>query len=133
MRALRTNAKAKDLASEIWTEVNPHLPEIRDVVQVADVLIAIFVRPNKTSGGIELPDSYRDEDIFQGKTGLIIKMGPEAFADDDTHNWPVKPKVGDWVAYRVSDGWPFYIGNQPCRLVNERGIRLLLNRPDVVY
>lgn len=133
MRALKTSAKSADLASEIWIKVNPHLPDIQDVVQVADVLVAIWVRPNRTAGGIELPDSYRDEDVFQGKTGLILMVGSQAFADDDTHQWPVKPKVGDWVAYRVGDGWPFYIGEQPCRLVNERGIRLLLNRPDVIY
>lgn len=133
MRALRTSALAADLASEIWKQVNPHLPEIRDLVQVADVLVAIFVRPNVTAGGIHLTDAYKDEDVFQGKTGLILRMGPQAFTDDETHSWPVKPRVGDWVAYRVSDGWPIYLGDQPCRLVNERGIRMVLNRPDVVY
>lgn len=133
MRALRTSARAKDLASEIWTAVNPHLPEIQSLVQLGDVLVAIWVRPNRTAGGVELPDSFKDEDVFQGKTGLILQLGPEAFKDDDRHHYPVKPRVGDWVAYRVSDGWPFFLGSQPCRLVNERGIRMVLSRPDVVY
>lgn len=133
MRALRTSAASADLKSEIWAVVNPLLPDIRSVVQVSDVLVAIWVRPNRTAGGIELPDSYRDEDVFQGKTGLVLTMGDLAFSDDETHRWPVKPKVGDWVAYRVSDGWPFMLGQQPCRLVNERGIRMVLERPDVVY
>ena len=78
MKALKTSAKAKDLASEIWTKVNPHLQDIQGIVQLADVVVAIFVRPNRTAGGIELPDNYRDEDVFQGKTGLIIAGAPKS-------------------------------------------------------
>lgn len=133
MRALKTSAKSADLASEIWTKVNPHLPDLGPLVQLGDVLVAIWVRPNITAGGIHLTDNYKDEDVFQGKVGLILKMGPMAFQDDETHKWPIKPKIGDWVTYRVSDGWPFMLVDQPCRIINERAIRLVLNRPDVVY
>ncbi len=102
-----------------------------------DLLLAIYQRPEKTASGIYLSDRVRGEDIYQGKAGLIIKMGPMAFKDDDTTTppiaWPVKPDIGDWVLFRVSDGWPVIVGEQHCRIINERGIRMILNRPDVVF
>ncbi len=136
MRALKVEATSKNLASDIWTAVNPHLPDLGDMVQLGDLLVALWHRPEKTAGGIILTDKSRGEDIYQGKAGLIIKMGPMAFQDDETTTppikWPIKPKIGDWVLFRVSDGWPFVLGETHCRIINERGIRMILNRPDVV-
>jgi len=139
MKALLTRTAAADLRSQIWERVNPHLPTIRGVVQLGDVVVGLWMRSEeeRTPGGILVPVGSRDENIYQGKCGLILMMGPQAFEDDPTHEptivWPVKPKVGDWVVFRVSDGWPFLIGEQHCRLVNERGIRLVVERPDIVY
>ena len=45
----------------------------------ADVLVATYLRPNITKGGIVLTDKYADEDKFQGKVGLIIAVGENAF------------------------------------------------------
>jgi co-chaperonin GroES (HSP10) len=127
------------MASRIWEKVNPHMEKIKGIVQLGDIVVALWQKTSddQTEGGILLPDGYRDEDIYQGKSGLVIMMGPEAFADDPLASppirWPIKPKLGDWVVFRVSDGWPFMIGDQSCRLVNERAVRLIVERPDVVY
>lgn len=133
MQAIKAATASKDLASEIWTKVNPYLPDLGDLVQLGDLLVALFQRPEKTAGGIFLTDKARGEDIYQGKAGLIIKIGPLAFQDDETHTWPVKPTIGNWILFRVSDGWPFILGDQHCRIINERGVRMILNRPDVVF
>lgn len=47
------------------------------------VLVAIYVRPNITAGGIWRPDENVKEDEYQGKVGLVIKTGPAAFKDTD--------------------------------------------------
>ena len=39
------------------------------------VLVAIYQRPNKTASGIYLSDGVRAEDQYQGKVGLVLKLG----------------------------------------------------------
>ena len=50
-----------------------------------EIVVAVYIRPEKTQSGIYLPDSHRDEDRHQSKVGLVVKVGPEAFDD---------PKIG---------------------------------------
>ena len=46
------------------------------------VLVAGYVRPAKTRGGIFMPDKVIEEDRFQGNIGMVVKLGPGAFKDD---------------------------------------------------
>src|ERR1044072_8762696 len=73
------------------------------------VLVATYIQPEKTSGGVYLPDKSLLEDRFQGKCALVLKMGPLAFKDDKVAKFGgVKVEVGDWVFCRPSDGWEVY-------------------------
>ena len=47
------------------------------------ILVAVYIRPNKTKSGIYLSDQSREEDKVQGKVGLVVKKGPSAFVDDE--------------------------------------------------
>ncbi|MDE2106105.1 MAG: hypothetical protein KGL39_53275 [Patescibacteria group bacterium] len=125
-----------DPKKEIQDRMEPFLDGI--TVLGADVLLGVYVRPEKTKGGIHLTQQYRQEDEYQGLACVILKMGPVAFLEDDDHKYDVKPKVGDWVAVRKSEGFSFKIGAssgdvQPCRLMNERGVRLIISEPDMVW
>lgn len=131
MKAIKTEVLSS--ASEIWERVNPHLEEIEEIIGDG-VLVAIWQKPERTAGGVFLTDRTRDEDVFQGKSGLVLKMGHLAFKEDEDHVWGERvPRVGDWVAYRVGDAWPLYLGEQPCRIVRDVHVRMILRRPDVVY
>lgn len=98
------------------------------------VLVAVYVRPEKTKSGIYIPDANRDEDKIQGKVGLVIKMGPEAF-DDPNGNWfnGIKVNVNDWVIFRPSDGWSITINNVICRILDDTNIRGRIQFPDQVW
>ena len=50
------------------------------------VLVAVYIRPEKTSGGIIRPDSVREEDKYQGKVGLLLKKGRTAFIDEEARS-----------------------------------------------
>lgn len=109
-----------------------------DAIEVVGqyVLIGKYIRPAglKTMGGIELPESAVADDRYQTKVGLVLKMGPRAFQDDDQvkfYGW--KPDIGDWVAFRSSDGLNFQVGRHECRLVPDVHIKLRLAHPDAVY
>jgi len=98
------------------------------------LLIAIYIRPEKTASGIMLPGQSRDEDKHQGKVGLIIKKGPEAFEDPDKHWFKgLKVEVGDWVFFRVTDGWSIDVHGVPCRMIDDIDIRGRTKFPDGVW
>ena len=131
-------------SEEIFAALQSTLDQI-DVLG-AHVLVAIYQRPTVTKGGVHLPDKFKDEDIYQGKVGLVLKLGPLAFQEDEAHRWSAPatgsgsagtgervPTVGDWVAFRTSDGWPMILNEKHCRMVEDINFRLILQQPDVVY
>ena len=98
------------------------------------VLIAIYIRPTKTKSGIILTDRTVDEDRWQGKVGLVVKIGASAF-EDSTGQWfnGVKINVGDWVVFRPSDGWHCAVNGNLCRLLDDVNIRARIQHPDQVW
>lgn len=121
----------QDPKAEIQAAVAPYLDEI--VPMGARIMVAVYQRPEKTKGGVFLTQDSRNEDRWQGKCGLILKMGPLAFQADATHQWGDRiPKIGDWVAFRVGDTHPFLLGDRTCRLVEDVYVQMILDRPDVI-
>lgn len=98
------------------------------------VLIGIYIRPAKTAGGIILADQTRDEDLYQGKVGLVLKKGPIAFADDDRVSFHGKTaEVGDWIVFRPSDGWALSVNKVACRVLQDVHVRAKVASPDVIW
>lgn len=110
-------------------------------LRVNQILCAVYERGSETKGGIILPDQTRAEDRYQGKVGLVVKMGPMAFVSDETTKFQPddKLKIGDWVVYRASDGWQITLAtdyskdNQLCRVFVESDIRAVIPSPDLVW
>ncbi len=125
---------ATDPKAEIMREIEPFLADVQPLG--TEVLLAVYVRPERMASGLYLPQNKGPmaEDRFQGKTGLVLAMGAMAFAEDATHRWGgVIPKVGDWVAINVGDTWAFELGTRRCRVVEDVDVKLLLQRPDIVW
>jgi co-chaperonin GroES (HSP10) len=100
------------------------------------VLVAVYMAPEKTAGGIIRPDSNKDEDRHQSKIGLILKKGPMAFTSDDKWSWPSDIGVGDWVFFRVADGWNVTVNghrDKLCRILDDVDIRGRIQHPDQVW
>jgi co-chaperonin GroES (HSP10) len=99
-----------------------------------NVLLAIYQRPEKTKGGILLTQQNRGEDLYQGKVGLIVGFGPQAFRDPDGRwEWPKDIGLGDWVFIRASDGWNTAVNQVDCRMVADTAIRGRIEHPDQVW
>lgn len=103
-----------------------------------DVLIAVFVRPKEIAlaGGktLHLADQTVKEDEYQGKAGMVILKGPQAFLSDENYDFKgqdVNP--GDWVSIWISDGRKVMINGVLCRMVEDRHIRMKIPAPDSVY
>jgi len=99
-----------------------------------NILVAIYIRPTRTKSGIILTDDTIDQDRYQGKVGLVLKMGESACVDP-SGNWfnGVKVNVGDWVIFRPSDGWSVAINGQPCRIMDDLVIRGRAKHPDMIW
>jgi co-chaperonin GroES (HSP10) len=98
------------------------------------ILVGIWMRPQKTAGGIILTDKTVDEDKWQGKVGLVLKKGPQAFKSDSTTDFAGQNvEEGDWLLYRVSDGFAIDINGTHCRLLEDVHIKGRVSDPSVIY
>lgn len=108
------------------------LPDVEVMFNM--VLLAIYIRPEKTKGGIIRPGLNVEEDAYQGKAGLVVKIGPNAFEDDGEYNFHGQTvEVGDWCVFKVGDAWPLSINGIACRLVRDSGLKLKVKDPSVVF
>lgn len=98
------------------------------------VLVAVYIRPEQTKGGLFLAQTARDEDQHQSKVGLILKKGPIAFVEDDKKKWfgDVEFKEHDWIVFRPSDGWPITINGVLCRMLEDVSVKMRIPHPDDV-
>ena len=98
------------------------------------VLVATFIRSEKTAGGIIRPREVVQEDEFQGKTGLVLKSGPLAYGD-----WEEGDEIGKnaqphtWVIYAIKDGWPVQINGVACRFIPYDKLRARVVDPTLVF
>jgi len=118
-------------------------------VQIAqnEVLVAIYIRPEKSAGGILLTDRTRKEDNYQGKVGLVVKIGSACrFVRTDVKTgvtYGVDVQLHDWVVTRPSDTWPLDMNAGEdtfdpknfvnCRLVFDDQIRMKIPNPGMVW
>lgn len=99
------------------------------------VLVAVYLRPEKTKGGLILSDGYRAEDRYQSKVGLLLDNGPSAFVEDGDAAWFGKHqfKKGDWLVFRPSDGWSITVNGVACRILSDTQIKGVVDQPDRVW
>jgi co-chaperonin GroES (HSP10) len=131
MRQIQAVSMADDSKAELIARVKK-LP--KDELFHAKVLVATFIPSEKTAGGIILPDRSKQESRFQEKTGLVIGVGPGAFQDGPGAQFYGKQiKVGDWVLFRASDGYEFFIDEVPCRMFEDVQIMMKIQNPELYY
>jgi co-chaperonin GroES (HSP10) len=98
------------------------------------VLVALYERPETTKGGIILPETAKAEDEYQGKVGLVVKLGPTAFKDPE-NKWFVDQdvKIGDWLVFHASDGRRIDLNNTKFRYLQDTAIKFRVDHPDRVW
>ena len=98
------------------------------------LLAAVYIRPEKTKGGIYLTDNNRQEDRYQGKVGLVVAMGPAAFVDA-SERWfkNVSIRLHDWIVFRPADDWSIEVNGVLCRILDDTVVRGKVDRPDRVW
>lgn len=121
---------------EIVTGIGPALDGIE--VFHNHILVGIYMAGTVKDLGngqmLYIPEKTADEDKFQGKVGVVLKMGPMAFVNDARNDF--KGQVidpGDWLLYRVSDGFPLDINGVHCRLLPDVDVKARVLDPTTIY
>jgi hypothetical protein len=112
-----------------------------------EVLVAIYLRPEKTAGGIILTANNLKEDLYQAKAHLVLKIGSACrFVRTDektgiTYGVPIA--LHDWVVIKPSDAWALDVNTRPdvmdrkdfvpCRMVFDDQIRAKIAHPSMVW
>lgn len=114
------------------------IAEVGDISQVElfnnQILVAVYIRPQKTKSGLYLSEKYVDEDRYQSKVGLLMKMGPAAF-EENGDGWFRGEKFNehDWLVFRPSDGWSITVNGCLCRILTDTQVKGRIAAPDQVW
>lgn len=100
-----------DSTDKAKSEILGAVGDISDIeIFGSQVLVAPYIRPGKTRGGVIVPGDAAKEDTWQGKVGLILKVGPTAFASAKPESYGGRiPGVGDWVFHDVKDCFQMHL------------------------
>ena len=96
----------------------------------ARLLVATYVRPEKTKGGVFITPSEQGEDVYQGCVGLVLKKGPMAFQDSEGSSFNGQGvEIGEWVVFRPGDAKRIQINNINCRIIEDTQIDMVVTEP----
>lgn len=101
------------------------------------ILIGIYRHEGKTKGGIITPGPTGDESDYQGKVGLILKLGPQVNTPERIAIRGTEFKIGQWVAVNPSSGLSMHGGShgskRMLRMLVERDIHMRVKSPDSIW
>ncbi len=94
------------------------------------VLILPYRGKRKTTGGIYIPDEIVHRESLATVCGYVLKVGPDAWKDEDKYPAGDYCKEGDWVIFGRYAGSRFKIDGGEVRLLNDDEILATINDPD---
>lgn len=108
------------------------VPEVASIMPVPTGYRMLVVLPDieeKTEGGIIRPDEFRSSEERASIVGLVLKMGPDCYADPK--RFPSGPwcKEGQFVMFRAYSGTRFNVKGKELRLMNDDSIEAVVADP----
>lgn len=146
------------LKAKLLADLKPVVAKIH--MQTNRIIVAGYVATNMTPGGIMLPPKTVEENRWQNKCGLVLKLGPLAYRYDEVTEWMYEhmtatgettakawraafkhfglANVGDWVLYRGAETHEVGMQVAPgvaasCRFINDNSIIAKIDDPTLVY
>lgn len=122
---------------KIWADIG----DLDDfVLWPTDVVVAHWERTTLPGSRLLAAAATKREDRFQGKVGMVLKLGSNAFVDaPDAQFYGFTATVGDWVVYKNTDGREFDIVKTGsvtktiARALKDGEIFMKVARPDRVW
>jgi hypothetical protein len=122
-------------------EVDPAKKLIEDIGDLSkielfnnQILVGVYIRPQKMKSGLYLSEKTTEEDRFQSKVGLLLKLGPRAFEPNDEGWFDGETfNLHDWLVFRPSDGWNITVHGVLCRILTDTQVKMRAPNPDEVW
>jgi co-chaperonin GroES (HSP10) len=98
------------------------------------VLIIPYYPSEKTKGGLYVPDEIRDRESFATVAAYVVRLGPDAYKDEN--KFPSGPwcKEKTWVLIGRYSGSRFKVDGLEVRLINDDNvIATILDPADISY
>jgi co-chaperonin GroES (HSP10) len=98
------------------------------------LLIIPYYPSEKTKGGVYVPDQVRDREAFATVAAYVVKMGPDAYKDEQ--KFPTGPWCSekDWVLIGRYAGNRFKVEGLEVRIINDDNIiATILDPTDISY
>jgi chaperonin GroES len=94
------------------------------------LLVLPFKMDGKTKGGIHLAESTLEKQQVEYQCGLVLKMGPQCYADKE--KFPEGPwcKKGEWVMFARYAGSRIKIEGGEIRLLNDDEVLATIKSPE---
>lgn len=135
LRTLEYTKGVDDPKEVILAALKGHLDKV-ETLYGSRVLVATAPAMTKI-GSIYTTDKSKDESRFQGKAGLLLRVGPTAFKYDPrypSYEWEGScPLVGNWVYYWNSSLREIGIGGVSCRIGYDSDIIGVVSDPEAIY
>lgn len=93
------------------------------------LLVVVPAHKQKTDGGVELPDDYRERQQTSTMVARVVDMGDTAYADGTRFPTGAWCEIGDWVMFRAHSGTRFKVGTQEFRLINDDTVEAVVADP----
>jgi len=93
------------------------------------ILIGIPEVSETTDGGVFMPDGLRTAEETASIIGFVIKMGDDAYSDEDRFPHGPYCQEGDFVIFRSYSGTRFKIHGKEFRLINDDTVEAVVDDP----
>ena len=93
------------------------------------ILIALPEPEEKTEGGIIKSAKSLQEEEVGSIIGMVLELGPDAYADSQRFPSGDFCKEGDWIVMRSYSGTRFKVHGKEFRLINDDSVEAVVEDP----
>ena len=93
------------------------------------LLVVLPVQEEKTEGGVYVPEEWRKREETAGIAAMVLRMGPDAFADETRFPSGAYCKEGEWIIMKPYSGIRVEIHDKQFRLINDDCVKATTEDP----
>lgn len=96
------------------------------------VFLRLYIRPNRTKGGLIITDKTHDDQIYESCIGLVVAISPGAYTDSRYEKTGAWCKKGEWRTFPRHAGYRQFLNGIPYWYLPEDAIGKREKDPRIV-
>jgi len=107
--------------------------EILPVIKGWRLLVRPAFTPDKTEGGIVLPDSYRDREDHGQIMGRVLAMGDLCYTREDMLQAGPWCEIGDYILFGKYEGKRVEVADVKLLILNDDNVLAVVPDPSKIF